>query len=385
MNFNLSLNIFYGSPEPKEFNMAKKMFFAGILCLTLVFGLLIAGCDIAGLLNNAANGGGTFDSALVGTWHLSQTAADDGQSAVFTFASDGRLTMSFSAEVYNASTSNGRISSTRNLSGIIVDSGSVDYRVANGTELTLTNPISDTGGDIFSSLMAHGGNGSFYKPAGSSGNGGNGNGNGGSGENGGNGDGKTGGSGENGGNGDGKTGGNGENGGTGSNGGEKEDDPAGGQGVPSGSSNPFLGMWWSGDGYSYIVIEDSTWEIPGEIKGTYTYTGTEARFTATHQWVGKGPEGEPGQPDAIGGDGTPAWSVNMGDEYWEKIEGGVYLFTAKVSGDRLIMTFEGSDTVLTRDSGGYPGSNGPSGNDTPADPVPVRPEDPVPEMPAENW
>jgi hypothetical protein len=69
--------------------MAKKMFFVGTLGAALA--VLIAGCDLSGLINNA-NGGGGFDNALVGTWHLSRTDADNGRDAAFTFTSDGRLT-----------------------------------------------------------------------------------------------------------------------------------------------------------------------------------------------------------------------------------------------------------------------------------------------------
>jgi hypothetical protein len=52
------------------------------------------------------------------------------------------------------------------------------------------------------------------------------------------------------------------------------DNPSGGD------SNPFVGTW-TGGGYT-MIIADSTWEIGGMVKGTYTHDGNAAVLTPTH-------------------------------------------------------------------------------------------------------
>jgi hypothetical protein len=202
--------------------MVKKSFLAGILCIMLVFGLFIVGCD-TGTNPGGGDEGGSIDSALVGTWYSTQTAADNGQSPMFEFTADGRLTGGAIPGDIKVTTSNGRISATITANGQTIDGGSADY-VVNGTQLTFSNP---SGGqsNIFATLSVAG---SYYKSAGGNGNG-SGDGNG-------------------------------------------------------ASSNPFVGTW-TGDGYT-LTITESTWETAGYGKGTYTHTGNTATLTVTYSWDG---------------------------------------------------------------------------------------------------
>jgi hypothetical protein len=115
--------------------MTKKNFFGGILCMTLVFGLLIAGCDTG---TNGNDGG--IDKALVANWHSTQAVADAGTDIVFEITADGRLIIvgqSSSANI-TVTTSGGRISATMTVNEQAVDGGSADYTVV-GTTLRFSN------------------------------------------------------------------------------------------------------------------------------------------------------------------------------------------------------------------------------------------------------
>jgi hypothetical protein len=115
--------------------MAKKMFFVGMLGAALA--VLIGGCKTEA----DGGGGGGFDSALVGTWHSTQAAADSGENVAFEFTADGILTGdAFTAGEVRVTTSGRRISATLYLDGQApVDAGSADYDV-DGTELRFSNP-----------------------------------------------------------------------------------------------------------------------------------------------------------------------------------------------------------------------------------------------------
>jgi hypothetical protein len=119
--------------------MAKKSFFVGILCIILVSGLLIAGCD-----NPAGSEGDGIDSALVARWHSTQGAADSGSSVVFEITADGRITgAAFTGGDWAVTTSGGRISASYTANGVTIG-GSADYFV-DGTALTFSNPGTDPG------------------------------------------------------------------------------------------------------------------------------------------------------------------------------------------------------------------------------------------------
>jgi hypothetical protein len=55
-----------------------------------------------------------------------------------------------------------------------------------------------------------------------------------------------------------------------------------GDGGGDDSPNSFVGTW-SGD-QGTLTVTDSTWEIGNFAKGTYTYNGNAATFTATQFW-----------------------------------------------------------------------------------------------------
>ncbi|MDR0386889.1 MAG: hypothetical protein LBH57_02510 [Treponema sp.] len=153
----------------------KKFLLLGLLAMTAVFGL--AGC------RNPAGGGnggkdeddGSIDSALVATWHSTQDAANSGESVVFEFTADGRLTGdAFTNGVATVTTSNGRISAILTLNGQSIDGGSADYTVS-GTELRFSNP-SNSPTNYFRILinllnvgMAIGGSDCYYKADGEGG------------------------------------------------------------------------------------------------------------------------------------------------------------------------------------------------------------------------
>jgi hypothetical protein len=121
----------------------------GLLAVLLALGLVLAGCD-----NGTMSEGEGFDSALVGTWHSTQAAADSGEYAAFEFTADGILTGdAFTAGVVNVTTSNGRISATLTLNGNTVDAGSADYELDHGTELMFSSP-SVGGMNVFTSLIS---------------------------------------------------------------------------------------------------------------------------------------------------------------------------------------------------------------------------------------
>jgi hypothetical protein len=218
----LSHNFFAGYKNRKGvLNMKKnKLFIAGMLALT--FGLVLAGCPNLSGSDEDGGGGGGFDSALVTKWYTTQGAADaGGNNFMFELTSDGKPTgSSFTGGVWKFTTSNERISATCTVNGTTVDYGSAAYSVS-GTVLTFSNFNGSP--NIFQTLSAAG---SYYKKVGT---GGNGNGNG-------------------------------------------------------GSSNPFVGTW-TGTGAASgltLTVTDSTWEKGGDVKGTYTRSGSTATCTTTH-------------------------------------------------------------------------------------------------------
>jgi hypothetical protein len=144
--------------------MAKKRFF-GILCAALVCGLLIPGCK--------DGGGGGMDSALVATWHTSQTAANNGTNALFELTADGRLLDGGQGYVSSGdwrvvTVGASRISATCTSNGQTLNMGSADYDVS-GTELRFSNfGAGDSSYNIFQTLSIAG---SFYRSGNGNGNG----------------------------------------------------------------------------------------------------------------------------------------------------------------------------------------------------------------------
>jgi hypothetical protein len=174
-------------PQRSFFMKTKRFFLFGLPAVLLALGLVLAGCDDGSGSGGGGGGGGSLDSALVATWHSTQTAADSGESAVFEFKTGGVLVMAGQADGsdFTVTTSGGRISATVTTGGQTVDGGSIAY-VVNGTRLKFSDPVN---GPVATVLMgcqdlvdalASDGNGYLYKSSSSNGNG-NGNGTGGGG------------------------------------------------------------------------------------------------------------------------------------------------------------------------------------------------------------
>jgi hypothetical protein len=88
------------------------------------------------------------------------------------------------------------------------------------------------------------------------------------------------------------------------------------------SSNPFVGTWTGDDGT--VTITGSTWEMTGDVKGTYTRNGNRATLATTHYWSYYG---------------------------WEPIT-GIPQYTATVSGNTLTVLYDGETLRFTRETGG---------------------------------
>ncbi|MDR1215083.1 MAG: hypothetical protein LBK25_00195 [Treponema sp.] len=114
----------------------KNFFLFGLPAALLALSLVLVGCDEGDDDNTPG-----FDRALVGTWHSTQAAADDGESVAFEFTADGRLTITGQSDAMTikATTSGGRITLKLTAGGQTTDGGSVRY-VVSGTELTLSEP-----------------------------------------------------------------------------------------------------------------------------------------------------------------------------------------------------------------------------------------------------
>jgi hypothetical protein len=143
--------------------MARKRFFGGILCMTLVFGFLAAGCD-----TNGGDDDGGFDRALVANWYSTQADADAGTNVVFEITSDGRLVMAGQASSTDitVAASGGHISAVMTVGEQTTDGGSADYEVL-GTTLRFFNL--STPSSVFAPLEAaqnKSNAGCFYKKAG---------------------------------------------------------------------------------------------------------------------------------------------------------------------------------------------------------------------------
>jgi hypothetical protein len=131
---------------------------------------------------NGNGGGGSVDSALVATWHSTQTAANNGQSPAFEFRDDGSLIIAGQdGMTITVTTSGGRISMTYTANGYTGDGGSIGYEVS-GTSLKFSSPSSGQVATILNSsqnLVNAAGDGYFHKSSsGGNNNGGNGSGNG---------------------------------------------------------------------------------------------------------------------------------------------------------------------------------------------------------------
>jgi hypothetical protein len=148
----------------------KRFFLFGLPAVLLALGLVFVSCD------NGTNGGeeGGFDSRLVATWHSTQTAAENGDSALFWFEGDGSLTIaSQSNMIIKATTSGGTLSMTSTSGGQTFDGGSIKYEIS-GTLLKFSNPTA--GGSIANILNSAQslvnppfGDGYFHKSGSSSG------------------------------------------------------------------------------------------------------------------------------------------------------------------------------------------------------------------------